>query len=453
MEVTVEQVSPLTRKLKIVVPEAEVAKEMEAAYRKLKGEVQLKGYRRGKVPRTILEKSFGDRIKQEVGEKLVQASYFDAVEKEKLDPVVHPEIRSHDFVADGTFRYEAEVDVRPGVELKQYKGVEIEKPEIVVAEAEIDRELERMRLSMAPLRTVEDRTIQKQDLVVVDFQGYYHGEPVKQARGEDLSVDVGSGRQGKEFEEQLVGLRKGEEASRTVDFPEGHSNPILAGKSIEFRFVIKDVKERLLPELNDEFARDVDGQFKSLDDLRSFVRGRIERAKGAELDGELSDRLMRRLIEENEFEVPERLVKYEIQEYLKEMEANLQRSGMTFESAGINLQEAGERHREVAVKRVRGDFILKKVAELEAIKLTEAEIEAGFTRVARQYNMSVPEVKGFFKRREDMLPFLNELLNEKILAFLREQAEYKMVPAVATDLPAESLPAGDTDAAPSPDEE
>lgn len=427
MEVTVEEVNSLTRKLRIVLPAEEVAKEFDSAYRKLKSEVKLKGFRRGKVPRSILEKNYGPRIKAEVGEKLVQATYFDAVEREMLDVVAHPDIKTHTFGDDGTFCYEAEVETRPQFELKKYKGLEIEKNEPKVSDSEVEAELARLQKEMAPLRSVEDRAIALNDISIVDFQGYHDGERIPQVRGENVSIDVGSGRNGKEFEQKLIGLKKGDESRFEIEFPPTMANPVLAGKKVDFEIAVKDVKERVLADLDDEFARDIDGDFDSLDKLKAHIREKILKGKEEAAKGDLSDKIMQALITENHFEVPSRLVQYEINDYIKQTEERLKANGLNLESAGLNRDEMAEHYREAAEKRVRGDFILKEIAELEKIKLEEADINNGFGRIAEQYNMTVDEVKGFFKRREDMLPLLNELLNEKILKFLGEEAVFTVV--------------------------
>jgi len=429
MQVTVNDVGGLTKKMKIVLPKEEVSKELDAGFRKIKNEARIKGFRRGKVPRHILEQTYGQQVRAEVAEKLVQATYFDAVEKEKLDVVAHPEIKTPVFEEDGSFSYEAEVDTRPQFELQDYKGIEIEKEEVAVTKEEIDSEIEKLRKEMAPLRSVEDRAAQESDIVIVDFDGFHEGEQMKQVHGENVNVDVGTGRHGQEFENKLVGMKKGEESSVEVDFSAEAPNPVLAGKKVEFRIKVNDVKERVLPEIDDEFAKDVGEEFESLELLRSHIREKIKAEKELSLEGTISDRIMDKLIEANQFDVPARLVQYEINEYINQTEQTLKRGGLSLEAAGINKAEAEERYHETAVKRVRGDFILKKIAELEDIKVLDDDLDNGFARIAKQYNMTIPEVKGYFKSRDDMLPFINELLNEKILKFLREGAHF--VPAAA----------------------
>jgi len=432
MQVTVNEVGSLTKKLKIVLPKEAVSKELDAGFLKIKNDAKIKGFRRGKVPRHILERTYGQQVRAEVAEKLVQATYFDAVEKEKLDVVAHPEIKTPVFEEDGSFSYEAEVDTRPQFELQDYKGVEIEKEEITVADVELDSEIERLRKEMAPLRSVEDRTAQESDIVIVDFDGFHEGEQMKEVHGENVNVDVGTAQYGQEFEKKLVGMKKDEESSVEVNFTADSPNPSLAGKKIEFKIKVNDIKERILPELDDEFAKDVGEEFDSLETLRQHVKEKILAEKEQAQEGDISDRIMQKLTETNQFEVPSRLVQYEINEYIKQTEETLQRGGLSLEAAGINRAEAEERYRETAVKRVRGDFILKKIAEQEEIKVLDEDINQGFTRIAKQYNMTVSEVKGYFKSRDDMLPFINELLNEKILKFLRDEAHYVPIAAAAT---------------------
>lgn len=438
MQVTVNEVEGLTKKLKIVLPKEEVSKEIDAGFQKVKNDAKIKGFRRGKVPRHILERTYGQQVRAEVAEKLVQATYFDAVEKEKLDVVAHPEIKTPVFEEDGSFSYEAEVDTRPQFELKDYKGAEVEKEEVEVSDEEADAEIERIRKEMAPLRSVEDRAAQENDIVIVDFDGFHEGEQMREAHGENVNVDVGTAQYGLEFEQKLVGMKNGEESSVEVDFTADSPNPSMAGKKIEFKIKVNDIKERILPELDDEFAKDVGEEFDSLDALRQHIRGNLLSQKEQALEGDISDRIMQKLVEANEFDVPARLVQYEINEYIKQTEETLKRGGLTLESAGVNRAEAEERYRDTAVKRVRGDFILKKIAEMEDIKVLDEDMNNGFARIAKQYNMTVPEVQGYFKSRDDMLPFIGELLNEKILNFLSEESTFIEVAAEQEEKPSES---------------
>ena len=434
MQINVEDVSQLTKKMTITLPETQVVQELESAYKKLNSEVSLKGFRKGKIPRQVLEKNYRPKVEYEVAEKLIQSTYFDALEKSKIDAVVHPDIREQKFAENGTFVYTAEVDVRPQFELAEYKGLEIEQPALEVTDEEISQELEVLRKQMAPLQSVEERAVELGHLAVVDFQGYHNGNPIKQVVGENYSVDVGSGQFGKEFEEKLLGLKKGEETSQEIDFPANFANPILAGKKVEFKINVKDVKERLLPALDDEFAKEVGEEFASLEALKAHIREKKLQAKKDAQRGDLTDKLMRGLIENHDFEIPPRLVAYEIEAMIKELESNLERQGVTLEAAGFNRDALVEQYKLAAQARVKGDFLLKKVAEKEGLKLENEDIDQGFKRISEQYNMPVSEVKKYFSSRDDLLPFMAELLNEKILSFLLDAAKMKIVPAAVQDV-------------------
>ncbi len=438
MQVNVEDVASLTKLVKVVVPEDVVAGKLAESFKKLKADVSIKGFRKGKVPQQIIEKNYGEQVRAEVGEKLVQDTYFDAVEKAKLDVVVHPDIRSHNYDDEGTFTYEAEVAIRPEIDLDNYKGVEVDLPILAASDEEIDERLVNLQKDLAPLKPVEDRGVENNDVVVVDFQGYDNGEAMKQVQAENYSLDIGSGRNGKEFEEACLGLKVGEESNREIEFPGDFPNPVLAGKKVDFKIKITDIKERLLADLDDDFAKDVGEEFETLDALREDIAKKIVSEKEKGRNNEFTDKLMMKIIEKNEFEIPDRLVAYEVNEQIKQLEEQLKQQGMTLESAGISYDQLIEDYKESATARVKGDFIIKKVAELEEIKLEDQDIADGFQRVSDQYGMPVDEVKKYFGSRNDLLPFMNELLNEKVLGFLREQA-------VVTEVEVEEADTGDNE--------
>ena len=430
MEVNVEETSALTRKVTVTLAVDVVKPQLDKAYDKLKRESKMKGFRRGKVPRSIIVKQFKPQVEGETSEKLVQDNYFTAIEKEGIDPVVHPDIKSVTYNDDGSFTFVVDVDIRPEFELGEYKGLEIEKVEILVTEEDVQREIEGLQKNMAALQSVSDREIQDGDVVIVDFQGYNDGKSMPEVKSENSSIDVGSGNMGKEFEEKLLGMKKDEEATHEIDFPESHPNPALKGKKVEFHITIKDVKERILAELDDEFAKDAGEEFKTLDDLKSSIRTRQTQEKEESSKGILTDRIMEKLLNSHGFEVPKRLVTFEVEQMIKQTEQQLEQGGMSLEAAGLSREKLAEQNQEMAVKRVRGDFVLKKIADVEEIKVADEDLDRGFQRIGDQYNMDVAKVKEYFQNRDDLLPFMNELLNEKILTFLRDEAVLVEAPVV-----------------------
>ncbi|MEW6429187.1 MAG: trigger factor [Thermodesulfobacteriota bacterium] len=425
MQIAIEDVSSLTKKMKITLPADLVGKRLDAAYDEIRGEVSIKGFRKGKAPRVVMEKNFGGRVKQDVAEQLIKDTYFDALQESKLDAVVHPNINRHEYLGDGGFYYEALVDIRPEFELGDYRSIEVEVEEIHVDEATVDAAIEKLRREHAPLISVTDRPSREGDIVVVDFQGYHEGEAMKQVTGSGYSVEIGSGSYGKDFEDALIGLGKGETATREITFPAGFVNPVMAGKTISFEISVVDLQQRVLPELNDEFAKDVDEQFATLAQLREHIRAQEIKKREERQQGDIADRIMKKLLEMHDFEAPERLVIYEAEMMVKEMEQNLLRQGVNIETAGLNREKLAENYRTPAAMRVRGDFIIKKISEKEEIKVVDTDIEEGFKRIAGQYGMAVDEVRRYFRAREDLMPFINELLNEKVLQFLRDSVTIK----------------------------
>lgn len=434
MDVKVEEISALTRKITVSIPSETVQPLLNKAYDKLKKEVKMKGFRRGKVPRSVVVKNYKGQVEGETGETLVQENYFAAVEKEGIDPIVHPDVKEVNYNEDGSFTFVAEVDVRPEFELAQYKGLEIEKEEVVVTDEEILLELNTLQKENAPLAEVTDRAAKNEDVVIVDFQGYHEGTEMAQVKNEDYSVDIGSGNMGADFEEKLVGMKAGEEASHEVDFPESHPNPMLKDKKVEFRISVKKIQERVLAELDDEFAKDVAEEgIDTLDALKASIKDKITQQREETAQGVLTDRMMQKLLESHTFDVPKRLVAFEIEQMIKQTEQQFEQGGMSLEAAGLSKETLAQQNEPVAEKRVRGDFILKKIAEKEEVKVEEEDMERGFKRIGDQYNMPVAKVKEYFQSRDDLLPFMNELLNEKILGWLREQSVYVAAPEVAEE--------------------
>lgn len=424
MDVNVEELGALTRKITVTLPEDSVRPKLDQSYDKLKKETKMRGFRRGKVPLSVIIKYYKGQVEAEVGEKLVQDNYFDAIEKNGVDPIVHPDIKEVKYNDDGSFTFVAEVDVRPQFELTGYKGLEVEKEEILVTDEEIQLELAEMQKNLAVLRTVTDRSIQKGDIVVVDFQGYHEDTPMPQVKNENYSVEVGEGNMGVEFEKKLIGMNKEEMGTQEVDFPESHPNPILKGKKVEFRITVKDIKERVLAELNDDFAKDAGAEFNTLDELKNSIKERLTKQREERAEGVLTDKIMQKLLDAHTFEVPKRLVAFEIEQMIKQTEKQFEQSGMTLDAAGLSREKLAEQNAVMAEKRVRGDFLLKKISEVEEIKVEEEDMERGLKRIGDMYDMSVAKVKEYFKNRDDLLPLMNELLNEKILAFLRAEAVF-----------------------------
>ncbi|MDA3969958.1 MAG: trigger factor [Desulfobulbaceae bacterium] len=429
MQVSVKETVGLGRSISVVVDEKDVQKRLNKAYNKLNNDVSMKGFRKGKVPRKILEQTYGEQVHNEVADELVQETYFDALEETKLEAVVHPDVREFKYEDDGSFSYTAEIDVKPDFELDEYKGLEIEMPAIVISDADIDAKLAEMRREHAMLGTVEDRPSAMDDVVSIDFTAEKDGQLMDNVKGTGYSVDIGSGRNGIEFEEQIVGLSVGEEATRTIEFPVDFGNQLLAGNVIAFNIKVNDIKGRTFADLDDDFAQEISADFKTLDDLKADIKKNFEVEREKARRGDLVDVIMLKLLDNHDFDIPQRLVAHEVSQHIKQLEDSLDKQEMTLETAGLSREKLIEDYKGDATKRVKGDFILKKIAEVEGIKVEDTDVTAGFQRIADQYSMTVDDVKKYFGRREDLLPFMHEILNEKIVEFLSKESSIKYVEA------------------------
>ncbi|PID75559.1 MAG: trigger factor [Deltaproteobacteria bacterium] len=431
MEVKVEEIGTLTRKITVTIPSETVQPMLNKSYDKLKKDVKMKGFRRGKVPRSYIVKSYKSQVEQETGQTLIQENYFTAVENKEIEPIVHPEIKDLHYNEDGSFTFVAEVDIRPTFELGTYKGLELIKEPILVTDEEIALELERLQKEKAPLQTVENRAVQEGDSVTLDFQGYHNGTEMPQVKNNNYTVVIGSGMMDAGFEAKIVGMQVGEEARHEIDFPADHPNPLLKDKKIEFQVKIQQIQEKILPDLDDSFAALINPEFKHLDDLKADIKKTIETSREETAEARLTDKMMEQLLEKHTFEVPKRLVAFEIEQMIKQTEQQLSAQQMSLEAAGLKKETLAQQNEPIAEQRVRGDFILKKIAEVEDIKVEDEDMDRGFKRIGDMYNMPVARVKEFFKSREDLLPFMNELLNEKVLNWLREQAVFVEAPKTA----------------------
>jgi len=308
MNVNVEEISSIKKKVSIEIPGDEVTKEVDSFYKDLGKKANIKGFRPGKVPRNILERYFKDYVKAEVVQKLIGESYPKALTEANLEPVAPPVIDPGEFSEGKSFQYSAVIDVKPDIKLEGYTGLKIEGKKEELKDEEVEQRLKSLQNLHANLKTVsEGRPIQTGDYVIVDYEASVGGKPLEGAKALDFTVEVGSGQFIPTFEEKLIGLNPGEEKEIEVSFPEDYGYQKWAGKTILFHVKIKEIKEKILPVLDDEFAKDL-GDYSSLEELKTKLRGEIEKEKELALESQLKEQVVEQLLEANLFVVSESLV-------------------------------------------------------------------------------------------------------------------------------------------------
>ncbi len=297
MESTVEDLSPVKKKIGVALPPEEVRAEIDEAYRGLQRRARIKGFRPGKVPRQVLERYYGEQVQSEVIGKLIQESYARALEEHRLHAIARPEIVAEEVRPEAGLRYSATIEIKPEFEVRDYAGLEVERRVVPVEDAEVDEQIERLRQSLAQMARREDRdTVESGDLVEIAYTGVVEGRVLKGASAESRVIEIGSQTFPPPFEERLVGARRGASIHIDVAYPAHHRSAEIAGKTVTFRVEVKEIGEKVLPALDDEFAKD-HGECASLAELRDKVRDVVARARrargrrpGARGAGEATDR-------------------------------------------------------------------------------------------------------------------------------------------------------------------
>lgn len=376
MKVSVEDIGPIQKRLLVEIPADMVSKEFDSAYRQLKKRVNIKGFRKGKAPRSILERHYGPQVESEVLESLIKQSLPEALKEANVELLLDPQLDlTSPLKTAESFSYSALLDLWPEFELPKYKGLELIEPVVEVSEEEIREQLEALRRHFATVESAgEDRPVEKEDLAVIDYAGEIDGKPVDGFSEENYYLEVGAGYFNSVFEEQMLGMTKGVEKSIEVSYPEDALNAKVAGKTVKFKVVLKDIKKRILPELNDDFAKQVGADIKTVEELRDRLRNQLEEDKKKAAKSSLRQQFLEQLREQVDFPIPDKLVDAKLTQMVDNVRGYLQERGVDLERAGISEDRLRAKMREDAVKQVKTEIILDKIAETENIAVDHDEV-------------------------------------------------------------------------------
>jgi trigger factor len=423
MKVQIEEISPFERKIFFEIPGDVVSQEMESTYRALNRNVKLKGFRPGKIPRSILERYYKKQVEEEVVSKLIKDSYGKAVEEHHLIPIVAPTVLDRAFGEAKDFKYTVTVEVKPEVAVEGYLGLEVEKETGRVLEEEVQARLLGLQDTHAQLKPLEtDRSIQEKDFVILDFEGTLSGRPLEGWKVQDHLVEAGSKTLVGNLDMQLIGLSRNEEKDISITLPETYSRKEIAGKTINVHLKIKDVKEKLLPRLDDEFAKDV-GNFNTLADLKARLHQTIEEEKQAQASQAAKEKLLSMLVEKHPFLIPKSMVERRVETLIARTELRLARQGLKLGEAGLDHQKLHDSLLPTAEKGVRSGLILEKIAEIEKLSVSEAEVEAKLATTAAQLNQRVEALKNHYEKEGLLEDLRVQILEEKTLDFLLNKAK------------------------------
>lgn len=413
--------------MEIEVPVDEVNEALDQAYKKVVKDVSIPGFRKGKVPRKVLESRLGPEVLyNEALEILVDPAYIKAVEESQIEPISQPEMELVQIEKDKPLIFKVTVDVKPEVELPEYKGVTVEKVKKEITQDDIDRYLNSLLEQHTRLISLEEGEIQEKDLAIIDFKGTVDGDPFEGGEAENYSLEIGSKTFVEGFEEQLIGVKKGETKEIRVTFPEDYSNEELAGKEAVFQVTVNEIKRPQLPELNDDFIQEISEEFNTVEEFTADVEKKLKEDLEGRQKHEIESKIIEKVAAESEMEIPEALVEREIDNQLSEMDYYLRMQGFSLDQY-VQMVEGGkeklrEEYRDEAVKKVRANLVLDAIIKKEGFEATEEDVNERISSLAQSQNASLEDVKERLQQdgRIDMIS--HEIRYRKAIDMLVENA-------------------------------
>ena len=428
MKTSLEEISPVKKKLSIEIESTEVDKKLNEAYRELGKKAKIPGFRPGKVPRKILETHFSAQVTEDVTKNLISETFPMAIQEVETFPLGAPLLEKDILKQGQNFKYSAVMEVRPKFEVNDYLELEEEKERFSVSEEDVRKQLEQIRETNGKLTTIDQgRPIQKDDYVVIDYEGFEEGSPLEGIKSPNFLLKVGSNEFHPGFDEALTGLHKEDETEIRVDFEKDHYHLKLAGKSVDFKVKITDIKEMVLSELNDEFAQNLGADIKDLEDLKNKVRESITAQEEKRIDRDLKQRILKKISDSVDFELPQILIESEIDYAVENVTQNLMSSGSSLEKAGLSEEKLREEFKPSAKKRVKDLLILGEIAKQDNIEVDEEDLANSFRDLAANMGQDIETIRKYYEAKNMVGSLKEKLLEEKTLNYLVENAKISEV--------------------------
>lgn len=396
---------------------------MKKSYSKNVKYINVPGFRKGKAPRNMVEKLYGSEIFYEDAVNFVLPDAYDeAVSELELEPVDKPEIDIKDIVKGENVVVTAKVQLKPEVKLGKYKGIKLEKVEYTVSDEDVDAEISKLQERGARVVEIDDRAVLKDDIAVIDFEGFVDGVAFDGGKGSDFELTIGSGQFIPGFEDQLIGADKGDEVTVKVTFPEDYHSEDLKGKDAEFKVTVKDIKKKELPALDDEFAKDV-SEFDTLAELKEDTKKNLQSKKDDQAKAETEDKAVETVAGETEVEIPECMIEQQLNIMLRDYDARLQGQGISlqqyFQMTGMTADKFKEQFKDHAKNQVKVSLTLEAIAKAEKVEATEEDIENEYKKIADNYQMKAEDIKKFIK--EDDIK--DGIINKKVVEMIVSEAK------------------------------
>lgn len=412
--------------IKVTVAAEEFDKAVLAVYNKDKGKFNIPGFRKGKAPKSIIEKQYGEGVfYEDAVNSLLQVHYEKALDELSIEPVARPDIDIEEVAAKTNLVFTAVVTVAPEFELDGYKGIEVEKINSEVTDEMIDTEIEKTRNMNARLVSVTDRPIQNDDTVIIDYKGFVGEHQFDGGTAEDQELVIGSGKFIPGFEEQLIGSNVGNHVHVNVTFPEVYHSQELAGKDATFHVTVKDIKFKELPALDDEFAKDV-SEFDTLDAYKASLKAELEVSAAESAKSAQRDKVIDKVAELITVEIPEKMIATEVDGMLKEFDQQLKYQGLSLDQyvqfTGGSFDALKDQMKPDALARVKTSLVIEKVMNQEAIEVTTEDVEAELVKIAEMQKRDIEEIRNLFKQ-DDFEYLKSNLKSRKTVDFLVDNAK------------------------------
>ncbi|MCI8523694.1 MAG: trigger factor [Lachnospiraceae bacterium] len=426
MSLQVEKLEKNMAKLTIEAGADELEKAIEKAYQKQKNKISIPGFRKGKVPRQMVEKMYGKEVfYEDAANELIPDAYDKALDECEEDIVSSPKIEVVQIEAGKPFIFTATVALKPDVKLGKYKGVKVDKIDTTVTDEEIDEEINKERENNARNITVEDRPVKDGDMTILDFEGFVDGEAFEGGKGEDYPLTIGSGAFIPGFEEQLVGAEIGKEVEVKVTFPEDYQAENLQGKEAVFKCTIKEIKEKELPALDDEFASEV-SEFETMAEYRENVKKNLTEKKEKDAKNAKEEAAIQAVVEASEMEIPDPMLESQQKQMVDEFAQRITMQGLSmeqyFQFTGTNYQKMVEQVKPQALERIKSRLVLEAVVKAENIEVTQEEYEKELETMAEVYQMEIAKVKDLMGEREKK-NIMQDLAVRKAAEFITDNAK------------------------------
>ncbi|MDH3443939.1 MAG: trigger factor [Deltaproteobacteria bacterium] len=426
MKIDVDELSPVQRKVRVELPKDKVALEFSKAYQTLAQRVRVKGFRAGKAPRSVLQGMYGGEIKGQVQSQLVEDSLGEAIKEHGLQIVSRPEIEADELVDGSDFSFSAVFEIKPEIELKDYLGIEVEKINIAVTDEQVDQALKKLQEGHARLEPVENRdVVQAGDFVSLSFTGKIEGKEFPGGKADNYLLEVGAGQTLPEFDKAVAGARRGEAKTAEVNFPENYPNRDLAGKPAEFSLVVQEIKQKVLPALDDDFAKE-HGECDSLDELKAKLRVRLEEEFKKYQDDELKERILSRVIEIHAFTPPPALVERQTR-YLMERYQDRASDGSSPDAP--SMEETRKALEARATRQVQATLLVEKIAQSENIEVPENEVQERIESLARAAGERGKTIRQYYSKHDAREEIRSQMVFDRTLGYLLEKSKVKVVDA------------------------